>query len=138
VDVAVADDIRKRTTEYPLETNSSKNRIIIDCVEKDSSEFKGPENQFTSPSVPLMEAMELDFRSPEKETFGRPRKDIDHRKVQRIACKCEELKVKLVMDGEETEAHNSKLTMEVDYLQYAVAASLSIESAYIASLAFMR
>jgi hypothetical protein len=73
--------------------------------------------------------MELDFRSPETETFRRPRKDIDHRKVQRIARKCEELKFKLVLAEEETEAHNAKLTMEVEYLQYAVSASLSSESA---------
>jgi hypothetical protein len=38
---------------------------------------------------------------------------------------------------EETEAHNAKLTMEVENLQYAVAASLSSESAYLAALAVM-
>jgi hypothetical protein len=71
-------------------------------------------------------------------TFGRPRKDIDHLKVHRIARKCEELKVKLILAEEETEAHNAKLTMEVEDLQYAVAASLSSESTYLASLAVMR
>jgi hypothetical protein len=85
-----------------------------------------------------MEAMELDFRSPETATFGRPRQDIDHRKVQRIARKCEELKVKLVLAEEETEAHDAKLTMEVENLQYAFAVSLRSESAYLASLAVMR
>jgi hypothetical protein len=89
VDVAVADAGRKRTADSPLETNSSKNRRIIDYVEKDSNEFKGPENQFTS--VHLMEAMELDFRSPETTTLGRPRNVIDHRKAQRIAPKYKEL-----------------------------------------------
>jgi hypothetical protein len=89
VAVAVADASRKRTAESPLETNSSKNRRIIDYVEKDSNEFEGPENQFPSPSVPSMEAMELDFCSPETATSGHPRKDIDHRKVQRIARKYE-------------------------------------------------
>jgi hypothetical protein len=132
VDVAVADASRKRTAESPLKTNSSKNRRIIDYVEKDSNEFKCLEHQFPSPSVPLMETMELAFRSHETATFGRPRKDIDHRKVQRIALKCENLKVKLVLAEEETEAHNAKLTMEVEDLQYAVAASLSSESAYLA------
>jgi hypothetical protein len=136
--VDVADAGRKRTAESPLDTNSSKNRRIIDYVEKDSNEFKGPENQFPSTSVHLMEAMELDFCSPETATFARPRKDIDHRKVQRIARKCEELKVKLVLAEEETEAHNAKLTMEVEELQYAVSASLSSESAYLASLAVVK
>jgi hypothetical protein len=138
VDVAVADTSQKRTAESPLEIFFSKNRRVIDYVEKDSNKFKGPENQCPYPSVPLMEPMELDFRSPETATFGRPRKDIDHRKVQRIARKCEELKVKLVLAEEETEAHNAKLTMEVEDLQYAVDASLSSESAYLAPLAVMR
>jgi hypothetical protein len=116
VDVAVVDAGRKRTAESPLETNSFKSRRIIDYVEKDSNEFKGPENQFPSTSVHLMEAMEIDFHSPETATFGRPRKDIDHLKVQRTTRNCEELKVKLVLAEEETEAHHAKLTMEVDEL----------------------
>jgi hypothetical protein len=52
--VVVVDASRRRTAESTLETNSSKNRRIIYYVEKDSNEFKGPENQFPYPSVPLM------------------------------------------------------------------------------------
>jgi hypothetical protein len=64
VDVAVVDASRKRTVESPLKTSSSKNRRIIDYVEKYSNKFKSPENQFPSPSVLLMEAMELDPPPP--------------------------------------------------------------------------
>jgi hypothetical protein len=93
--------------------NYSKNRHIIDYVGKDSNEFKGPENQYPSTPLHSMEDMELDFRStematlgrPRKDDFrstematlGRPRKDIDHRTSQRIVRRYEELKVKLVL-----------------------------------------
>jgi hypothetical protein len=89
---------------------------ILLYVENDSNKFIGPENQFPSTPVHLMEATELDFCSPETETFGRPRKYSDHRKAQRIVHKCEELKVKLVLAEEEKEANSVKFTMEVEEL----------------------
>jgi hypothetical protein len=131
VDVAMADAGRKRIVESPLETNSSKNKCIIDYVEKDSNEFKGPENQYQSTPLHSMEAMDLDPPPPETATFGHPRKEIDRRTAQRIVRRCEEVKVKIVLAEEEKETDNAKLTMEVQGLKSVIAAPLSIISAPI-------
>jgi hypothetical protein len=69
---------------------------------------------------------------PQMATFGRPRKEIDHRTAHRIIRRCKELKVKLVLVEEEKEADNAKLTMEVEEFKSTVDASLSSVSASLA------
>jgi hypothetical protein len=96
--VAVVDAVQKRTAASPLETNYPKNRGIIDNVEKDYKVFKGPENQCRSASLHSTEAMELHFPPPPE--MATSRKEIDHCTAQRIVCRCEELKVKILLDEE--------------------------------------